>query len=218
MVQAILGRRKTQTRRVVKIQPYRQCVRVVPHGDEFLQVLLDGEGAEFTLGNVNKRLKCPYGKVGDHFWVRETFYQRGNWQDVPNVKTKTGRQKWQFVPVDDVIVFEPPETLRKGRHHKDPYTIEWHKRLGRFMPKKYSRTTLEIIDIRVERLQDISTDDAISEGLEIKYPYMDGQRFYNGIVGDPIASFKKLWESINGTDSWDENPWVWVVKFKVIKK
>jgi hypothetical protein len=76
------------------------------------------------------------------------------------------------------------------------------------MPKKFSRITLEITGVRVERLQDISEEDAEAEGT--KYP-----------AGGPTScycmGYSWLWESINGKGSWDKNPWVWVIEFKRIK-
>ena len=78
------------------------------------------------------------------------------------------------------------------------------------MPRTASRLTLELIDVRVERLQDISEEDAIAEGVEIG-------RLDQVIFGGPpgIANYQLLWESINGHGSWDANPWVWVLSFRV---
>lgn len=75
------------------------------------------------------------------------------------------------------------------------------------MPKKASRLTLEITGVVCERLQDISEEDAQAEGIDV--PHIG--------CSVPSEKFAELWESINGDDSWDKNPWVWVVKFKVHK-
>lgn len=86
------------------------------------------------------------------------------------------------------------------------------------MPRWASRITLDVVDVRVERLQDISEEDAKAEGCEEitpgfyrNYLSTDGATFYSAAM-----SFQSLWESINGPDSWDANPWVWVVTFKKI--
>lgn len=193
MVRAIIDGRKTQTRRIVKDQ------------------VVEGGTA----------LGCPYGTVGDQLWVKEAYYQFGNWEKVSGVKTKTGRQKWKFVPDDKFrITFDAPTLFRKGRHHKDPYTSAWHKRLGRFMPKSASRITLEITAVRVERLQDITEDDAMAEGIILAGSRFDTPHIHNeeeyqrALQFGAIDIYKSLWESINGPGSWTVNPWVWVIEFK----
>jgi hypothetical protein len=94
-----------------------------------------------------------------------------------------------------------------------------------FMPKKKCRIFLEITDVRVERLQDISEEDAIAEGIKKTWINDDIKqcRFKNYINDgkgskSPIDSFNSLWVSINGKDSWKANPWVWVYEFKVVEK
>ncbi|WP_250451153.1 hypothetical protein [Caballeronia sp. ATUFL_M2_KS44] len=91
------------------------------------------------------------------------------------------------------------------------------------MPRWASRVTLEVTGVRVERLQDISPEDCIAEGIEFsRASFMPhGFRLYgepgNTFCTDPIASYRSLCESINGDGAWDSNAWVWVVEFKVIK-
>lgn len=205
MVQALP--RKTQTRRIAK--PVRR------RGLEFTP------GSPFDCQEVVHYF-CPYGQPGDRLWVRETYYQLGHWASVPGAKTKGGRVKWKFVPQSDDIEFEPPPEFRRGRHHKDPLTVAWHKRLGRFMPRKYSRTTLEVTAVRVERLQDISDANAKAEGIEPEGGsgrfFKNYGTFYKPPLGKqfctPRESYRTLWESINGPGSWDKNPLVWVITFK----
>ena len=85
------------------------------------------------------------------------------------------------------------------------------------MPRWASRINLEVVNVRVERLQDISEEDAIAEGIEA---HDDDGVIYYGPYGkghaDPVQAYETLWESINGPGSWDKNPWVWVVEFKRI--
>ena len=228
MVQAILAERKTQTRRILKPQPLL-IVETYTWPEDGLKSKASW-WAKINPRNSMERF-CPYGAAGDLLWLRESYYQHGHWQPVPGVRTKTGLQKWKFVPMVDLIVFNPIPEYRKGRHHQDPYTPAWHKRLGRFMPRSASRITLEITGIRVERLQEISEEDAIAEGVTaitkdgklFKYgiPDLDGLPgndnygwHWNEWCADPRDAYRKLWESINGAGSWQANPWVWVIESK----
>lgn len=217
---------KTQTRRIMKIQPasaqhvLSRCVSSTNKKNEgrIRWVVPDGSaGSEYFL--------CPYGQPGDRLWVRESYYQRGHWEPVPGVKTKSGRMKWRFVAADGEIRFDAPSEYRKGRHHLDPATVAWHRRLARFMPRSASRITLEVTGVRVERLQDISEEDAKTEGvLPIfeTYPSMGrDQRMTSGelMADTPYrAALALLWDEINGDRVlWKSNPWVWVIEFKGIE-
>jgi hypothetical protein len=239
MVQALLSGRKTQTRRVLKLptkthsggpiyeRPDMGGWAITTHG---------GEGV-FAIGKDGRRytppervglwhqttgtcVAAPFA-VGDRLYVREDYYQRGHWQRVEGAQTKGGKQKWAFVPADNVILFEAPDSFRKGRHHHDPATIAWHKRLGRFMPRWASRLTLTVTDVRGERLQDISETDAIAEGLapapmanDMRWKITeDGAWLYD----DPVKAYSSLWDSINGLGAWDANPWIVAVTFTVRK-
>jgi hypothetical protein len=247
MVQAILEGRKTVTRRTSGLDYINSL------GDKVTFAMCEmGENMTYTpqcpsglhvfFGNEEtddwwQPIKCPYGNVGDVLWIREEHYRFGHWEPVPGVRTKQGRQKWAFVPdTDEVLYFDnPPSEFRKGRHHKDPATPAWHKRLARFMPKDLYRTYLQITEIKVERLQEISEEDAKAEGITClskdggttyKYGIPDA----DGLPGNddsgwhwsewevnPKEAFKKLWESINGTGSWNANPWVWAISLERIK-
>lgn len=205
MVAAERAGRKSQTRRVVK--------------GKALDWLQPGMFTPEYVADPANSL-CPYGAPGDQLWVRETYYQLGHWEPIAGEVTRKGsRQKWRFVPDSEDVLFEAPAEFRKGRHHADPQTSAWHKRLGRFMPRKYSRRTLEVTEVRVERVQDISDTDAIAEGL-IPVGGPHGQQMWaysettGGYFADPCVAFQMLWHSINGAESWSANPWVWVVSFK----
>ncbi len=80
------------------------------------------------------------------------------------------------------------------------------------MPREFSRIALEVVEVRVERLQEISVKDAIAEG----YPHVGklGRDVYHWDPRETIFWYRELWESINGTGSWKDNPWVWVVEFQ----
>ena len=244
MVQAILEGRKTMTRRLkglelVNVPPNTGLhqrfggMAIGPHIGWKYQFWDETGRGYFDPGMI-----CPYGKPGDVLWVREEHYRFGHWIEKEGVYTKTGRQKWMFVPVTDQILYEPPEAFRKGRHHKDPYTNIWHKRLARFMPKAAARIWLQVTDIRVERLQDISEENAKAEGVKPAH-CESNEGCPSNLCKDKCAaigdwwnymapngedfpaysakeSFESLWQSINGADSWAANPWVWVISFKVL--
>lgn len=223
MVRAILEGRKTQTRRVVKPQPHDNFYPIDVGEYHPERVGRDGEfcPALKTFGAYDDQSDYPAPfHPGDLLWVRESFYRFGHWEPVPGVRTKGNRQKWRFVADSDETRFDAPVEYRKGRHHKDPSTPAWHKRLGRFMPRALSRITLEATGVRVERLQDISEADAKAEGIErCGGNMLRWQRFPDFADDDSYCtsardSFRTLWESINGADSWDANPWVWVIEFK----
>ena len=212
MVQALLDGRKTQTRRVVKPQPDLRGVRSANVPFE------DWHGREF---------KCPYGQPGDVLWVRETYYAYGWW--VKNGKTKTGKQKWKFI---DFTVED-----KDGKYHYEdskPSTIEnsrteqkigWYKRTSLFMPMEACRLFLKVKSVRVERLHDISEEDAIAEGIEQLFKETSEWVYYRNYneskhlaTFNPHESFFSLWQSINGRKSLDANPWVWVVAFERTEK
>lgn len=89
------------------------------------------------------------------------------------------------------------------------------------MPRWASRITLEIVAVRVERLQDISDDDCLAEGIaqvvRERLPSIQQCGEYDAIDVDPVAEYRALWETINGSGAWDVNPWVFAVGFKVVQ-
>jgi len=171
MVRATLNGLKTQTRRIIKPQPklsdkITKITNMVPG-------FVDATGGEF---------RCPYGKVGDRLWVRETF-----------VITGIGAC---FYRADGEIEVR-----------------DWVWRPSIFMPREYSRISLEITNVRAERLQDISEEDAQAEGVRLGFDWIDNLPV---LPANFRAGFRLLWNSINtkrGYD-WDSNPWVWVVEFR----
>jgi hypothetical protein len=197
MVQAERDGRKTQTRR---------CV-VPRHKGVYVE-----------------QDRCPYGAPGDQLWVREQYYQRGHWEPVEGVKTKTGLQKWKFIPESDEVIFEAPESFRTRRDKLSPESATWHRRLGRFMPRRYSRTLLEVVSVRVERIQDISEEDARAEGVSCwvcgnpSIATSQESCCYGG--QNARDSLAVLWDSINGDKpgrAWADNPCVWVVEFRRVE-
>lgn len=170
MVRAILDGRKTQTRRVCKPEHFNGSEMPLDH----------------TMENaIQYGAKCPYGKVGDRLWVKETFAPNG----VGSALAELFQSKQQ------------PKIYYRATHEG---AVSWNWKPSIFMRREYSRITLEIVSVRVERLNDISQSDAVAEGVAWSY---DEQR-------SPCEAYQSLWESINGAGSWAVNPWVWVIEFK----
>lgn len=222
MVQAILNGTKTQTRRVVKRQPINDNILkcYIPEA----AVMEDAQGRPLSSNPNLDVIKNPYGKPGDIIFVKETYYALGQWKK--NGLSKTGKQKWKFIDSGKLWFYEDhkPTTIRKNSYRK----LGWYKRPSLFMPKAAARLWLQITGIRVERLQTITEADAKAEGVQIGYcqqqhtrteliTYKDYQTNQHALI-TAGASFKSLWFSINGTESWAANPYVWVIEFKVISK
>lgn len=200
MVQAIVDGRKTQTRRVIKnIHP--EC-KYLPD--------CNGPGVSFMEPKYFTKPKdeqwvsiaqCPYGKPGDLLWVREKHKR------LVNCETSEFAF-WSYYA-------DSPE----GFHKKYPY--KWKPSIH--MPKDAARIWLEVTDVRVERLHDISEADAKAEGAPDTLK-VDDFKLLKGLGNWPIPKpfhqhqfgFLALWCKINGCPSWLQNPWVWVVSFKVL--
>lgn len=220
MVRAIIEGRKTQTRRIVKPQPDAFVGRApykltpkspTPNGSVWME----------DDGKCYEPIKCPYGYPGDKLWVRETWAKQldGNYiyrADFPN-------------------------------GYKADFTATGNWNPSIHMHFAACRILLEITDVRVERLWQISQEDAIAEGIEplftaaeiAAHPELNiGRRTYKNYLWHgrsdakrkyvdawpnqysgfllPSESYFSLWASINGPESWDANPWVWVITFNRI--
>jgi hypothetical protein len=197
MIRAILDGRKTQTRRVAKNvhfdSTYRAKWKAVRKRTE---VSIDTPAA--MLGEV-----CPYGQPGDRLWVREKFATHFIWDKLPPGHID--------IEVHADCFFYGDGSIAGGCD--DCQRGKW--RASIHMPRFASRITLEITGVRVERLQDISGEDCAAEGVADP---IGSPRVY-GVVTEQFAKeqFARLWQSINGPDSWDANPWVWVIEFRRIK-
>lgn len=242
MILAILAGAKTQTRRNVNPTGRIVAMSWPPlHPERGLRVTVRTGPRSTHTGPIGDHLDaCPYGQPGDRLWVREEHFRFGHWEPVAGAKTrKGGRQKWMFVADSDETRFTATDgvEVRRGRHHRDPATPAWHKRLARFMPRCLSRITLEVTSVHVERLHDITKEDAIAEGAHaVDGPlgaYGDGPRWsmdrphpvevlgrdegWKRCLGTPQMAFANLWNRINGLDAWYSNPWVWVVSFRKLE-
>lgn len=207
MVRAILDGRKTQTRRIVKGADgaVKFCKEWDINGEEIFVVL--GEKDHTGMNPVLGAISCPFGAVGERIWVRETFRVHSRATDVATLVYKASmRNSWtdqtHRVPVS---LCNKPATPEK-------WTPSLH------MPRWASRIRLEITDVRVERLNAISQEDAQAEGMELtgwRPTYSDPDS--GGEVWTPYDNFARLWESIYGEGSWKVNPWVWVIEFKRVE-
>ncbi|NWO10204.1 hypothetical protein HLV40_07310 [Chromohalobacter salexigens] len=227
MVRAILDGRKTQTRRAMKPQPtvpvshfrYIGYEKATGRGD---WQACDKSGKPIHAFHkspfVTEIAQCPYGKPGDRLWVRETFgYGARPCPFEGGVDGIEYRADEAYIDdVENLPLYTPPTP--EDFCYGDVVGGGWKPSIH--MPRWASRIDLEITAIRVERLQDISADDARSEGIQTWIDsFKDGPRYHeNGqLDAYPVSAFSRLWKSINGADSWDANPWVWVVEFRVIE-
>lgn len=193
MVRALLAGSKTQTRRVIKPQP--QMVT-----DKRIEPWRGDPAALLSLLADSGR-KCPYGQVGDHIWVRETL---GHHADKGHYYAATGAH------VGPLIDYELEPSPSVGIPARTIPSIH--------MPRWASRIQLEIVSVRVERLNDCSEADALAEG--IKAEPCDHVRLSCEEIGccGPTARgmYAALWDQINGAGAWAANPWVWVIEFKQV--
>jgi len=212
MVKAVLSGYKTQTRRVIK-RPEQWMIEF----DGEAHRASDQYGDSYDILEV-----CPYGKIGAQLWVREKW-RIGAWNENGEIAIDYANGDClPYVEVPDPDAHEKlwiqctDECIKKGVEENEEGHYSWDKgssplkwRPSIFMPRWASRIQLEITDIRVERVQDITDSNATAEGI-VTAP--------TSIV-TPRMSFKKLWDSINAKRgySWDKNPWCWCLTFKVIK-
>lgn len=212
MICALLEGRKTQTRRVVAPRGlgFIDCcccgteARWIGEGDRW-HCGTCGGGARLTPSDV-EYVRCPYGAPGDRLWCRETW--------APNDGSAAG------------YLYRSDYHGASGFHKCDLKTGIWTHSVSRWrpsihMPRAASRILLEITDVRVERLQGISIEDAKAEGawdpdasIVAKVAEYFGE---DVLAANPRKAFRMLWESINGADSWAANPFVWAVSFRRVE-
>lgn len=210
MVRALLDGRKTQTRRVVKWPGDAEPDMIEAHEE------LPGEFAPWLNGERLHTIECPYGVPSDRLWVKESgLHKRGPLFEL-FIHDATPDRYWAS-PDHGGEKLTPEVRGRRGAGIGPALTRDQHKGMGFkarpsiHMPRWASRLTLEITDVRVERLQDISEADAEAEGAE--YGYGEGAAI------SQRRMFELLWTSIHGLNSpysWAANPWVWALTFRVL--
>lgn len=216
MVRAILAGDKTQTRRIIKRPPNDpHHLRILgpsgavhytrPEGDKLVREAWQTPGYRVLTCAEWMAEQCQYGRPGDRLWVRET---------------------WGYNPDHPGMAWHACYRADPGMENDG---IKWKPSIH--MPRAACRIKLEITSVRVERLQDISADDAEAEGVERTnftgfgdergLPVFPEPDVYRGSINQdwtecPIEAYQHLWEAINGPHSWEANPWVWVVEFRRI--
>lgn len=197
MIPPIMDGRKTQTRRVIKPQP--------------------GCGPGYQPVNV---LLCPYSQVGDLLWVRETWaYITDPFAISVGIRYRTDGAE-QFFGSDNPKLIPNGRTVYNHCSKNYPDCVRYRPSIH--MPRWASRITLEITDVRVERVQEITAAEAEAEGF-VSTSYKDAPK---GSIGFPaqvavariaIGQFAGYWKILHGAGSWDANPWVWAISFRRIK-
>ena len=186
MVQAILQGSKSQTRRIIKPQP----ISDFDSGPVIVNTI-----SPQSITHTEELPKYARYQVGNILWVRETFIETFS--------------------IDDKIYYE------YKADYSDTMADEVAWKPSIFMPKAAARIFLEVTRVRAERLQDISEKDALAEGVELQLPshlfknYRPGTEPKEGF-SMPFSSYETLWRQLNGGESWNSNPWVWVYEFKLM--
>jgi hypothetical protein len=205
MVHALLDGRKSQTRRMLKPQPYSpQSVAYVDLG---ASMWMSCEPSPITGGTrqMDPWRKLPYS-IGDRLYVREAWRTETRFDDRKPSAVPPG--EWIWFEAQDDVPFEPTTAgrLRSSIH----------------MPRWASRLTLTVTEVRVQRLQDISEADAVAEGIERLVGSNGPNHFtreiygkWSGSMNAPTAQevYADLWNRLHGPDAWDANPWVVAVSF-----
>lgn len=203
MVAAIRANKKTQTRRAIKPQP---------NIDEDSGFVFDGKHRESYKNDILHRPWqeqfiidwCPY-QIGDVLLVGEAWRTNQEYDHLKPSELPADADVWFDAEITE------PQKRAAGRY-----------RNARFLPFAFRRLKLEVVAIRVERLSDISEEDAIAEGVNILHVNSMGGEEYENYVDDcrfeffAADSFKTLWQKINGPDSLAANPWVFAYTFKLL--
>ncbi|WP_151765750.1 hypothetical protein [Acinetobacter colistiniresistens] len=203
-VRAALDSRLKQFRRPLSHQPHAKC--------DTATLGLDGiwRFSRPTARGINKSLsdddlRCPYGQVGDRLYVREAWrlFEASVECDHADFPCSC--------PEDGTPFYKATHATGDGE--------KWTRSIH--MPRSLSRILLEITEIKVERLKSISRQDAAQQGLiqlpaTGRYVVHQGGQYFGMASGNPCEVFEWLWEETYGEKSWKANPWVWVVKFKIV--
>jgi hypothetical protein len=210
MVQSLLAGTKTQTRRALKFQPFELLLPRDKRAQSLASVTRQHDGRRFWYALTSrepahgKAFRCRYGEVGDSIWVRETWLPRGN-------------NTAAFYRAD----YDAENAAGLAGMYSDR---GWRSPI--YMPRWASRLTLTLTSVRIERLQDISEADAKAEGarrfedLPSRHPFgqddrwsMESPTATDQCLGSARFAFANYWNKINGTDSWESDPFVWVLQF-----
>lgn len=234
MVRAILDGRKTQTRRIMKVQPESNQLGLLlitdstKHSDIGKYHWAESNA---TGNHVRSKLfSSQFGAVGERIWVRETWAILGNedgcyvdWEDNlckgdERSAARIYRASCEQRPGDYGLWSIPDDAYWKPHTKEHKFEGAWRPSIH--MPRWASRILLEITDVRVERLNAISEEDARAEGIIDGGCLNCGEPEPCGCANpepDATDAFAYLWQSIYGQDNWNANPWVWVIEFKRVE-
>jgi hypothetical protein len=230
-IKGILSGRKTQTRRIMKPQPPEWCTEFgytafTPDASISGRGRYEGEPAE-------KFFKCRYGKRGDRLWVRETWQPLRTQTAEEQSRVAAILERFRSGQVKDIVgeAMAMSSVGRSGEltylyaadfgdwaYHVDSDLRPWKPSIH--MPRVASRFILDVVSIRVERVQDISEKDALAEGLiRNTVGWWLGQERPDADQHSPqfgyhAPAFAQLWDDTNGKGAWQRNDWVWVIEFK----
>lgn len=213
MVKALLAGEKTQTRRLAKCSGYDLGAFAFTHLYDQPNNILQASFETLAPRDDGIRwvsFACPYGKPGDRLWVRETWGM--NHYQLEQGPIPKARPADFNEPDNNYLVYRATEDDAEVLNE-----LRWWPSIH--MPRWASRILLEVVSVRVERLHEITKEDALAEGVRCDGL---GELVWSGFMGvpratcPPITSFAVLWSEINGDASWSANPWVWVVEFKQI--
>jgi hypothetical protein len=236
MVNAILAGQKTMTRRVLKTVPGVGGLPLVRLPGQGSAIYIDFDGLAGLawrpcggsptepwpterMGDV-----CPYGGVGDRLIVKESAWM---WcEKRPNGTGKSGRPKFLYVPMREAFVFycadHPDKPFMGVVSPETGNQWGWRKKLGRFLPRWASRITLEITEVRAERLHEISAYDVVAEGIDLAEHKCGCEAccrtsaLCTATQSSLMLEWIRLWDSINAERGfpWESDPWVWKIGFK----
>ncbi|MGY1597934.1 hypothetical protein [Klebsiella pneumoniae] len=234
MVRAILDGRKTQTRRIMKVQPESNQLGLLlitdstKHSDIGKYHWAESNA---TGNHVRSKLfSSPFGAVGERIWVRETWATLGNedgcyvdWEDNlckedERSAARIYRASCEQRPGDYGLWSIPDDAYWKPHTKEHKFEGAWRPSIH--MPRWASRILLEITDVLVERLNAISEEDARAEGIIDGGCINCGEPEPCGCANpepDATDAFAYLWQSIYGQESWNANPWVWVIEVKRVE-
>jgi len=194
---------KTQTRRIMKSQPPDDCGALI--GPEmYAPTKVNRLGEEYPGDDIfgvysadgEWSCRCPYGMAGDRLWVREAW-------------RVTGGKEYEYQQRIEDVHYRGDLS-----EHIEYGPAQWKPSIH--MPKWACRTWLEITEVRVQRLQEISEEDAKAEGVIVK---ADAEIAARVACDTPARmEFWALWQSINGSGSWEANPWVWAISFRKVAR
>lgn len=206
-IQQILDGTKSQTRRILTALPGMGTVTAFgpSRTPGFDWTFRDRRMSWHDVTHAELLALCPMGHAGDHLWVKEAFLPDPSadsdaWDSLP-----AGYLGWS----DRRRASEVPASLRTSENvlYATSWTgqdLRWTS--PRFMPRWASRITLEILTVRVQRLQDLSDADALAEGITVESAQAS--------LGETVAAFSQQWEELHGPGSWDANPYLFAVEFR----